>query len=148
MTTQVKRIDQTEVAKIIRGVLKENFPTTKFSVRTHKYSGGSSIRVNYTDGPAKSKVDHLISHFEGASFDGMIDLKSYHNSEYNGELVRFANDYLFIERDYSPANVEKTIIDWNKTASPEWQLKFINGWALGNYDAEREFFYKLTQIDF
>jgi hypothetical protein len=106
MQTEIKRkryIDGAEVTKIIRKILKASFAGIKFSVRLSRYAGGSSIRVSYTNGPTVEAVKALIGDFEGASFDGMIDLKSYKESEYNGETVQFGNDYLFVERDYSEA---------------------------------------------
>jgi hypothetical protein len=101
-----RTIDTAEVAKIIRTELKKNFPGIKFSVKSSRYSGGSSINVKYSDGPALDAVKSVIGHFHGASFDGMQDLKEYHVSEYNGEAVRFGNDFLFIDREYSRAFCE------------------------------------------
>jgi hypothetical protein len=105
--TDSRRINTVDVAKLIRVELKKTFPKTKFSVRSSIYAGGSSIRVHWTDGPTKKRVEEVIGHFEGASFDGIIDLKSYHDSEWNGEKVHFGNDFLFCERSYSPAFVAR-----------------------------------------
>jgi len=127
-----KRIEETEVAKMIRNILKEQFPGTKFSVKTHKYSGGSSIDVKYTDGPAKSNVEHYIAHFEGATFDGMQDLKEYHDSTLNGELVRFANDFLFIERDYSE-QVYKDYAEWHNSYYGDSVITYHEGQDNGKY---------------
>lgn len=77
-TTQTQWIGTTEVAKHIRGILKKNFPGQKFSVRSQSYSGGSSINVDYTDGPSSDSVKDLIGHLHGCGFDGMIDLEYYH----------------------------------------------------------------------
>jgi len=94
-------IDSPEVAKIIRKDLKDKFPGQKFSVKTSKYSGGSSINVDWTDGPTTKAVDEVIKRYAGASFDAMQDLKEYHKSEYQGKTVRFGSDYVFSQRDYS-----------------------------------------------
>jgi len=64
-------------AKKIRKALKKSFPGTKFSVRTSNYSGGSSIDVDWTDGPVDKEVYPVVNFFKGATFDGMIDLKEY-----------------------------------------------------------------------
>jgi hypothetical protein len=64
-----------ETAKLIRAALKRSFPTTKFSVRSHVYRGGSSVDVSWTDGPTNEKVDGLVSVYAGKDFDGMIDLE-------------------------------------------------------------------------
>lgn len=63
-----------ETAKMVRAALKREFPGQKFSVRSHSYSGGAAIRVHWTDGPRASDVQAVTSMFEGARFDGMIDL--------------------------------------------------------------------------
>ena len=71
----------TETAKIIRTVLKREFPGTKFSVRSDKYAGGASIDIGWTDGPLDREVSAVAKKFEAAGFDGMIDLK-YHKEHY------------------------------------------------------------------
>jgi hypothetical protein len=70
-----KYISSTETAKLIRAQLKKKFPNTKFSVRTDKYAGGSSIRVEYVDGPPCKIVEAVTKPFAGAGFDGMIDMQ-------------------------------------------------------------------------
>jgi hypothetical protein len=67
-----------ETAKIVRKALKENFPGQTFSVRSDTYSMGASIDVRWTDGPTTEEVDKVVGMYEGAGFDGMIDLKYYH----------------------------------------------------------------------
>lgn len=68
-------IGSTDTAKLIRAQLKAKFPGTKFSVRTDKYSGGSSIRINWVDGPTDDMVEAVVSAFNGSGFDGMTDYK-------------------------------------------------------------------------
>lgn len=64
-----------ETAKLIRVALKKAFPGVKFSVRSHTYSGGASIRVGWTDGPTTKMVEAVTNAYAGGGFDGMIDLK-------------------------------------------------------------------------
>lgn len=94
-----------ETAKLVRQALKEAFPKTKFSVRSNNYSGGASIDVTWTDGPFTQAVESVAKRFEGATFDGMIDLKSYHSSyigtEQGLEEVRFGADFVFCRRIHS-----------------------------------------------
>lgn len=87
----------------VRKALKAAFPGVKFSVRSNSYAGGASINVNYVDGPAESAVEDVAKQFEGASFDGMIDLKSYHSSEFEGRTVHWGADYVFVRREFSQA---------------------------------------------
>ena len=69
-----------ETAKCIRKALKAAFPRTKFSVRSHTYSMGASIDVGWTDGPTEAEVRRVTNGFEGSNFDGMIDMKTHHDS--------------------------------------------------------------------
>jgi hypothetical protein len=67
-------VDPTESARLIRPRLKAAFPGVTFRVRTSKYAGGSSIRVDWTDGPTTKQVDAIVSAYKGGGFDGSIDL--------------------------------------------------------------------------
>jgi hypothetical protein len=101
MATRSRYIDTAECAKLIRQALKDAFPGVRFSVRSKRYSGGSSITVHWTDGPVTREVEPLVRRFQGASFDGMTDLKEYHDSTFNGERVHFGADYVFTSREMS-----------------------------------------------
>lgn len=100
--TDTRYITVTECATLIRKALKEQFPTIKFSVRSSSYSMGASVTVAWTDGPTSEAVQRVCRAYEGASFDGMQDLKSYHQGELNGEAVSFGNDWTSCNRTESP----------------------------------------------
>jgi len=91
-----------ETATFIRQALKKAFPVYKFTVRSKVYSGGASITIGWLDGMTEHEVKQVVSRFEGATFDGMIDLKSnvYYNDE-NGTNVSYGADYIFCNREYS-----------------------------------------------
>lgn len=133
MTTQVqgkRYIRLADTAKMLRAALKREFPGQKFSVRSHSYSGGASIYVRWTDGPPVHAVENVTRLFEGARFDGMIDLQygashwlapdgtltlaetyghgmgmdGVHAAPTEGaELVSLGSDYVMTSRDISPA---------------------------------------------
>ena len=65
------RIEPKEVAKIIRRRLKNEFPETKFSVRVRH---GTSIDVDWVDGPLQAEVERIVGAYSFGGFDGMIDL--------------------------------------------------------------------------
>lgn len=112
LTQPRKYISVAETAKLIRAALKEAFPEVKFSVRSSSYSGGASIRVGWVDGPKSSQVEAVAKTFQGASFDGMQDLKSSNTHALNGQPVRFGADYVFCNRELSDAavaNMEKVL---------------------------------------
>jgi hypothetical protein len=147
-------LDTSDVAKIIRLKLAENFPLKLFSVRTHKYSGGSSIDVDWIDGPTKSEVEKVIGYLTGQGFDSSIDLAyghkhfltptdifyagTYGTADSHGSvaqenlptpdptaiLVNFGN-YLFCNRHNSDDFLEKAISNYN--------AKFGNNISLQDY---------------
>lgn len=101
-----RHIDATETAKLVRAALKAEHPDTKFSVRTSKYAGGASLRVAWTDGPTERTVNATLRRFQGATFDGMRDLKEYHSTLLAGpdgdvEEVRFGADFVHGTRSLS-----------------------------------------------
>jgi Large polyvalent protein associated domain 29 len=111
-STTVRSIGVAETAKYIRVALKERFPGIKFSVRSKSYSGGASIRVEWFDGPTTDQVEDVTKRYEGASFDSMIDLKSYKDSELpDGERVHFGVDYVFSDRNLSAEFLTK-VTSW------------------------------------
>ena len=69
----MRYITTAEVAKMIRKDLKDHFPGVKFSVR----SDHGSISIHYTDGVEKDLVNDVVKQYEGAGFDGSIDLQYY-----------------------------------------------------------------------
>lgn len=111
-STTVRSISVTETAKYIRRALKERFPAVKFSVHSKSYSGGASIRVEWFNGPTTDQVEEVTKRYEGASFDSMIDLKSYKDSELpTGERVHFGADYVFSDRNLSEEFLTK-VASW------------------------------------
>lgn len=131
-TARPRYLRTAETAKLVRAALKPAFPDTRFSVRSSTYSGGSSIRVEWTDGPTTRQVDAVVGVYAGAAFDGMIDLKTHKTTwlcpvhgariaeryghsyaSENGpvdsrccarsEIVHMGADYVMTHRDLSPA---------------------------------------------
>lgn len=77
-------IPTTDVAKLVRKYLKATHPGVKFSVRSDKYSGGSSVRVTapYTWTRQQERDLYLTLTTWGSSgFDGMTD-SSYGKAHY------------------------------------------------------------------
>lgn len=106
MQTQRTYVSSTDTAKIIRRELKANFPDIKFSVRTDSYSGGSSIRIKWTDGPPTAEVESLVSRYKAGWFDGMTDCYEYDNElvaneDGSLELIHYAPKFVFCTRNMS-----------------------------------------------
>lgn len=119
-------------AKLVRAALKRAFPATRFRVRSHTYAGGASIDLDYTGGPCSRFVKQVAQQYEGARFDGMVDLKtytrhyllpdgsvrisSYHPDGISGQVgvvqglpdgarqVYFAANFIFVHREGLPCH--------------------------------------------
>lgn len=89
--------DPTVTAKKIRRALKEAFPGVKFSVRTDKYAGGSSIAVYYPpDQVAREEVEKIAQRFKSSTFDGMADMKVTHGYRWIDGKIYNGADYIFV----------------------------------------------------
>jgi hypothetical protein len=106
----VKNISMKDTSKIVRDILKENFPEIQFSIRISR----SSIKIKWVDGPSVPAVEHLVKQFEGASFDGSNDLKSYHDTVWQGEEVHFSADWVMCTRNMSRTFVEAIVAQFSK----------------------------------
>lgn len=115
-----KYLAVTETAKLIRAALKEAFPEIKFSVRTDKYAGGSSINVSWQEGPTAAQVDAIAKTFEGGYFDGMTDYKGSHVHMMNGEEVSFGGDFVFCRREIANDKVTKAAEIFAKIDQNRW----------------------------
>lgn len=107
-----KFIAAKDVAKIIRKELKENFKGVKFSVKTDTYAGGSSLRISYIDGPTTEEVNKVVKKYEGATFDGMQDLKENKDIIIDGEAYLGGPDFIFVHRDLSFEFTEKVLNEY------------------------------------
>ncbi len=70
-----------DTAKLVRKALKKAFPGFKFYVNSESYSGGSSLKVKWMDGPTEKEVSAVTGAYGGSHFDGMIDM-SYSSSSW------------------------------------------------------------------
>lgn len=100
MTKYISAID---TAKLVRAALKENFPGTKFSVRTSKYSGGAALHVTWTDGLGAETVDAAMSVFEGSKPDWSGDYLDPVIRIKDGERIQYGADHIFTQRTVSDA---------------------------------------------
>ncbi len=74
------RVDTKDTAKLVRRALKAAFPGTAFSVRISRYSGGSSVTVDWTDGPTETAVRQLTDVYSGVGFESMTDSTTYNSA--------------------------------------------------------------------
>jgi conjugative element/phage-associated large polyvalent protein len=104
--TPKRRLSAAETAALVRKAVKGAHPGVKFSVRSKTYAGGASVDVSWTDGPTASEVEATAKLYQGATFDGMTDVKHYHDSllsiDAGAEVVRYGADFVFCHRSLSP----------------------------------------------
>lgn len=89
-TEEKKWTTAAEDAKEIRVALKAKFPGVKFSVRSSSYSLGSSISVNWVDGPTPKQVEAVASVHEQIDRDHMT-----------GEILSGGNRFVHCSREIS-----------------------------------------------
>lgn len=94
-------------AKNLRKLLKAQFPDVKFSVTTSKFSGGNSMSVRWTDGPATKVIDSIAGRFKTGSFDGMEDLYRYEVNAWNDTFGDAK--YINVSRSYSDEKIAAAI---------------------------------------
>ena len=111
-----------EKAKEIRKELKIKFPGVKFSVRTKKYSGGSSISVSWTDFPTVESVKEITNKYKSISYD-----------EYTGEILSGGNTYIHTYNTWS-AEMETNI---KENLIKKYGIEFYNEYINNSYDFYR-----------
>jgi len=88
----------------MRILLKEQFPTIKFSVRQNHYG---SVNVSWKDGPTEDRVDELVQRFSGGHFDGMADIYCHTSTAWT--TVFGSADYISTSREESFTVIQKAI---------------------------------------
>lgn len=96
-----------EVAKIVRKVLKEAYPDTKFSVRCHKYAGGASIDVRWLDGPTQKQVDAKVRYLQSWDYMDITDYMHTKKSTHEGETFHSGANSVSCQRDHSIELMER-----------------------------------------
>ena len=77
-----------DTAKLVRSALKQAFPGVKFSVRSTSYSGGSSVRVGWTDGPQSAEVDKVAQPCAEGYSSRFVFTEREFSDEYRAGLER------------------------------------------------------------
>lgn len=126
-------LDAAELAKLIRADLKVAYPGVKFSVTLSRYSGGSSVRVRWTDGPIAADVDATIALYKAEGFDGMTDSRTNSGPVElaDGRRARI-HSFIFTNRDTSPA-LEARVAAWLDRHPVEGEPAYVadrRGWRI------------------
>jgi hypothetical protein len=113
--TELKKLEITEAAKLLRKELREKFPGVKFSVRIDRFSMGESVDVRWLDGPATVLVDAIVDQYSDIDRDPGT-----------GEILSGGNRYANTARKYSPEIQAKVTVEFNAGKYPgyptEWNV--------------------------
>lgn len=114
-----------ERAKEIRKELKIKFPGVKFSVRTKKYSGGSSISVSWIDFPTAAAVEEITNKYKSVRYD-----------EYTGEILSGGNTYIHTYNTWSEEMETEIKENLIKKYGIEFYNEHIEGYDFYRYARE------------
>lgn len=117
-------LDTAVAAKMIRKALKKAYPATKFSVRSSRYSMGSSIYIHFTNGPTSNDVESIAKGTVGAAgFDGSDDSTYYNDSEMimtaDGPVIYRCGAYISATREVSDDQLDRFIAENDIAAQVE-----------------------------
>jgi len=120
-----------QAAKLIRQELNKAFPSTKFKVTSHIYSGGNDVLVEWYDGPPVSTVQEITAKYQEGHFDGSIDLYEYSNVREDIPQVKYVIEQRFL--------TEKTIKKFAEEYKKMWGLDVSTEDLDSSFDHNNEF---------
>lgn len=106
---QTMTTESAKTAKLIREILKREYPDVKFSVTSDNFANGDSVDISWVDGMPSKDIDSFARQFEYGSFDGMTDCYNYDNKREHPQAK-----YVHAKRGIS---TEKTAIIQEQLAS-------------------------------
>ena len=115
-----------ERAREIRKELKVKFPGVKFSVRSSKYSGGSSIDVSWTDFPTVEAVEEVTNKYKSVRYD-----------DYTGEILCGGNTFIFANNSWSDEmeeSIKENLI--SKYGVEFYNKNIVDAWGERQYKVE------------
>lgn len=113
MSTTTKTLPATTSSFLLKKALRRAFPGIKFSCRLSRGTAYGNVSVRWTDGPDEDSVGRIAYVFKAEGFDGMTD-SSYAietSIEVNGETFRSGLGLILLQRDASPAEVDRVVAE-------------------------------------
>lgn len=96
-------------AREAKQLLKKQFPTIDFSVRSDNFANGNSVHISWNLGPTSDEVDKLVSKFQYGHFDGMTDMYEYSNDRKDINQAK----YVSCQREYKTnEEIENDKLEW------------------------------------
>ena len=132
-------------AKAIRKELKINFVETTFSVRSSSYSGGSSVHIEWTNGPTSEEVNKIVWKYQYGHFDGMTDCYDITNSRADIPQVKYVQVRREVSEDIKQAIFEecrKRYSGWEHLTSLDHSCpQLMSNWSAWT---ARDYIYRIT----
>jgi hypothetical protein len=94
------KTESAKAAAAIKAELKKAFPAIKFSVKSHNYSGGDSVRISYNDAVPVEQIEAITDKYQYGNFNGMEDIYEYSNNR--NDIPQ--SKYIFVDRTISEEN--------------------------------------------
>ena len=135
-----RTLDVKELAGLIRKALKQSFPGVKFSVRSDRYSMGSSVNVSWTDGPTNKQVNDVLDAYRDVDGTRCDDSEIMRCNALDGVPVRFGS-YVSTSRDHSDAFIAGVKASIEQLTDIE-RAKFFRGMN----DHQREYPYVYVSL--
>ena len=85
-STTFKQADTRKTSSLLKKYLQSKYGV-KFSIRTEKYSMGSSLHVSYKGGPDEKIIVSEVSRLQHGWFDGMTDMYNYSHKDTNRMVI-------------------------------------------------------------
>jgi hypothetical protein len=95
-SSDLKQVDVVVKAKVLRRELALRFPDQDFSVKTDRYTGGSSIDVSWEDGVAEAEVKPVVDMYQ-YTYPDEDKQSGYHHND----------NHAFVKRSISEEAKEK-----------------------------------------
>ena len=124
-------------ASVLRKELKKAYPLTIFKVTSNSFSGGTSIRVSWTDGPACSSVRAITKNYEYGTYDAMNDIYEYKKDAGDVPQVKYVICNRYISKEVREKAIQdiKTKFDMDLNNDREvynrtglWPQQFIDSY--------------------
>lgn len=80
-------------ASAIKAELTAAFPGVKFSVKSDSFSGGNSVHIDWTDGPAVADVQNISSKYQYGHFNGMEDIYENTNDRDDIPQAKYVSEH-------------------------------------------------------
>ena len=132
-------------AKAIRTELKKEFPLVAFSVRARSFSGGTSVDVEWINGPTYDTVNKIIGKYQYGHFNGMEDIYENTNSRNDIPQVKYVQIRREVSEDIKQQIFEhckKTYNHWeNLSSMDEYNPELKKHWDVW---VARDYIYRLT----